>query len=166
MSSGRSCGLPVRAARCRPDTEGSARDHRVRKSYLDPVERDQYLRESVEIMRQARGWAGCWDFTLTADPLEPDRINVYEHWDSDEAFLRFRNEATAPAQTAGDPLPLPRAASPAVSGPGPGPRRSRGRLQWRRHAHRERRHYLRQAIPRPLQSVSREAAACTRASAK
>jgi quinol monooxygenase YgiN len=68
--------------------------------YLDSVERDQYLRESVEIMRQARGWAGCWDFTLTADPLEPDRINVYERWDSDEALLRFRNEATAPAQAA------------------------------------------------------------------
>jgi quinol monooxygenase YgiN len=68
--------------------------------YLDPVERDQYLCESVEIMRQARGWAGCRDFTLTADPLEPDRINVYERWDSDEALLRFRNDATAPAQTA------------------------------------------------------------------
>jgi quinol monooxygenase YgiN len=66
--------------------------------HLDPVERDQYLRESVEIMRQARGWAGCRDFTLTADPLEPDRINVYERWDSDEALLHFRNEATALAQ--------------------------------------------------------------------
>ncbi len=67
--------------------------------YLDPVERDRYLHESVEIMRQARAWAGCHDFTLTADPLEPDRINVYERWESDEALRRFRSEGTAATQT-------------------------------------------------------------------
>ena len=33
---------------------------------------------------------GCRDFVVAADPIEPDRVNVYEEWESEEALLTFR----------------------------------------------------------------------------
>jgi len=33
-----------------------------------------------------------WDFVVSADPLEPDRVNVYEQWESDAELEAFRGE--------------------------------------------------------------------------
>ncbi|MFE9335101.1 putative quinol monooxygenase [Streptomyces sp. NPDC006925] len=40
------------------------------------------------------------NFTLSADPIEPDRINVYERWESEEDLARFRGDAPEPGQAA------------------------------------------------------------------
>jgi hypothetical protein len=57
---------------------------------------------SLESVAQARRAAGCLDFVVAADPLEPDRVNVYGRWDS-EAHSR-RSEEMDPAPTdIGDP---------------------------------------------------------------
>ena len=39
----------------------------------------------------ARETAGCLDFAQSPDPLEPDRINVFERWESDAALQAFRD---------------------------------------------------------------------------
>jgi quinol monooxygenase YgiN len=57
---------------------------------VDPEARDRYLAGCVEVVRLARGAPGCLDFALSADPLDPARINVYERWASDEQLLAFR----------------------------------------------------------------------------
>lgn len=54
--------------------------------------RDDFLRRSADAIAQARGTAGCRDFVVAADPLEPDRVNVYEEWESAEALAAFRGE--------------------------------------------------------------------------
>ncbi|WIM99276.1 antibiotic biosynthesis monooxygenase family protein [Actinoplanes oblitus] len=54
-------------------------------------ERDRYLLGVAEVARLARGAPGCHDFAQTPDPIEPDRILVYERWSSDEDLLTFRN---------------------------------------------------------------------------
>jgi len=41
---------------------------------------------------QARRTTGCRDFILAADPIEADRVNVYEEWESEEALRTFRGE--------------------------------------------------------------------------
>ncbi len=58
-------------------------------------DRDRYLAGVAEVARLARAATGCSDFVQAADPLDPERINVYERWESDEDLLRFR--------TSGDP---------------------------------------------------------------
>lgn len=41
-------------------------------------------------MEQARRAAGCRDFVVASDPLEGDRVNVYEEWESREKLVAFR----------------------------------------------------------------------------
>ena len=41
---------------------------------------------------QARRSAGCRDFVVAADPIEAERVNVYEEWESEEALRAFRGE--------------------------------------------------------------------------
>lgn len=58
--------------------------------FVDPAERATYLAGCEDVMRQARQTPGCVDFQLSADALEPDRINVFEQWESVEAVEAFR----------------------------------------------------------------------------
>lgn len=60
------------------------------KIYVRPEARQVFLQSSAEAVAQARGFAGCRDFVVAADPLELDRINVYEEWESEEALQAFR----------------------------------------------------------------------------
>lgn len=60
--------------------------------YLRPGTRASFLQSSAQAMSQARGTAGCRDFVVAADPIEPDRVNVYEEWDTRAALVRFRGE--------------------------------------------------------------------------
>lgn len=65
---------------------------------VDPRERATYLAGCEDIIRQAREAPGCIDFYLTADPLDPDRINVFEHWESVEAVETFRGSGPSEEQ--------------------------------------------------------------------
>ncbi|CAN5724362.1 hypothetical protein BH24ACT5_BH24ACT5_14800 [soil metagenome] len=65
---------------------------------LDPHKRQPYLDESVAVMTAARRANGCLDFAITADPLEPNRINVFERWDSVDAVNAFRGDGPSDDQ--------------------------------------------------------------------
>ncbi len=54
--------------------------------------REEFVAASLEAVAQARRSEGCLDFVVAPDPLEPDRVNVYEAWESEEALLAFRGE--------------------------------------------------------------------------
>jgi quinol monooxygenase YgiN len=60
--------------------------------YVRPGARQGFLTSSAEAVAQARRAPGCRDFVVAADPLEPDRVNVYEEWESEEALLAFRGD--------------------------------------------------------------------------
>ncbi|MDH2428514.1 antibiotic biosynthesis monooxygenase [Sphaerisporangium sp. TRM90804] len=70
------------------------------KLYVEPGTRDGYLAGCLDVVKQAREAPGCLDFVLAADPLEDDRINVYERWESDEHLHRFRDTGPEPGQVA------------------------------------------------------------------
>jgi quinol monooxygenase YgiN len=57
---------------------------------VDPDARADYLDGCSDVVHQARAAPGCLDFSLTADLLDPARINVFERWESDEQLLAFR----------------------------------------------------------------------------
>ena len=67
--------------------------------YVDPDQRDAYLADCVEVVRQARSAPGCVDFAISADLVEPGRINVYERWESDAQLLDFRGSGPSGEQT-------------------------------------------------------------------
>ena len=70
------------------------------KLWVDAAHRDAYLAGCSKVVEQARAAAGCLDFALSADLVEPDRINVYERWETDEALARFRGAGPEPEQAA------------------------------------------------------------------
>jgi len=59
---------------------------------LAPGTRDRFLDRSRDAIVAARGAPGCRDFVVAADPLEPDRVNVYEEWESTESLEAFRGD--------------------------------------------------------------------------
>ncbi len=62
--------------------------------------RDGYVADCVAVVQQARTTPGCLDFAITADPIEPNRVLVYERWESDEQLETFRGSGPSDAQAA------------------------------------------------------------------
>jgi quinol monooxygenase YgiN len=52
--------------------------------------RAAHLEARVPIVEHARQAPGCLDFSLSADLLDPGRVNVYERWRSREDLLAYR----------------------------------------------------------------------------
>jgi len=65
-----------------------------------PEQREDYLSGCVEVVRQARRTAGCLDFALSADLLEPGRVNIFERWESQAAVDAFRGSGPSDEQGA------------------------------------------------------------------
>ncbi|NVI88448.1 antibiotic biosynthesis monooxygenase family protein [Actinomadura sp. BRA 177] len=68
--------------------------------YVDAGARDAYLDGCREVVGMARAAPGCLDFAVSADLVEPDRINVYERWESGEDVERFRGAGPEAEQAA------------------------------------------------------------------
>jgi quinol monooxygenase YgiN len=60
---------------------------------VDSEERESYLAGSVRVVEKARQADGCLDFAITADLLDPGRVNLFERWESEEAVKAFRRRA-------------------------------------------------------------------------
>ncbi len=58
--------------------------------YVVPGQREAFLESSRSSVEEAREAPGCRDFVVAADPIEPDRVNVYEEWDSESDLESFR----------------------------------------------------------------------------
>lgn len=63
-------------------------------------DRDRYLESCDEVIRLARAAPGCVDFHLSADRLEPDRINVFEQWETVADVEAFRGSGPSDDQSA------------------------------------------------------------------
>ena len=57
---------------------------------LDPTDRDAHVIASVGAVRLARQARGCLDFAVSADPVDPSRVNVFERWAGPEDLDAFR----------------------------------------------------------------------------
>ncbi|QIG45755.1 antibiotic biosynthesis monooxygenase [Nocardioides anomalus] len=67
---------------------------------VDADERAAYLESCREVVEAARATDGCLDFALTADLVDPRRVNVFERWESQEAVETFRGDGPAGDQQA------------------------------------------------------------------
>jgi quinol monooxygenase YgiN len=67
---------------------------------VEPQQRESYLASCVSVVEQARGTAGCLDFAITADLIDPGRINIFERWESQAAVETFRSGGPSNEQSA------------------------------------------------------------------
>lgn len=63
-------------------------------------ERDDYVADCAEVVLAARAAPGCLDFSITADPVHPERIRIFERWESEEQLLAFRGSGPSGSQQA------------------------------------------------------------------
>jgi quinol monooxygenase YgiN len=73
---------------------------------VEPDQREEFLAGRKEAIRSARAEAGCLEYAVTADPIEPDRVVLYERW-ADQASLDAHLAASRQA-----PTPPPGGVSP------------------------------------------------------
>jgi quinol monooxygenase YgiN len=52
--------------------------------------RDEFISRSKQAIRSARSDAGCIDFSVSPDPLDENRVNVFEEWKSKAELESFR----------------------------------------------------------------------------
>ncbi|MEV6274571.1 antibiotic biosynthesis monooxygenase family protein [Nocardia sp. NPDC051832] len=63
--------------------------------HLRVTDREKYLDQCKAVVEQARATPGCLDFSLGADLLDPDRVNILERWSTRAALDAFRGAGTA-----------------------------------------------------------------------
>ena len=68
--------------------------------YIEARLRDRHVASMAEFVRDTRTKPGCLDFAMSADPVEPGRVNLYERWDSEEQLEAFRATAAPPEAVA------------------------------------------------------------------
>jgi quinol monooxygenase YgiN len=67
---------------------------------VEPRLRESYLESCVSVVEQARATTGCLDFAITADLIDPGRVNVLERWESQAAVDAFRGNGPSGEQAA------------------------------------------------------------------
>ena len=67
---------------------------------VEPQQREAYLAGCVSVVEQARGTAGCLDFAISADLIDPGRVNIFERWESQAAVEAFRGSGPSDEQGA------------------------------------------------------------------
>ena len=62
---------------------------------LDPADRDAHVVASARAVRLARQAPGCLDFAVSADAVDPTRVNILERWARPEDLDAFRASGDA-----------------------------------------------------------------------
>src|SRR5918996_6313972 len=67
---------------------------------VEPEQRESYLAGCMSVVEKARRADGCLDFAITADLIDPGRVNIFERWESQAAVETFRRSAPRNKQAA------------------------------------------------------------------
>jgi quinol monooxygenase YgiN len=65
---------------------------------VEPLQRDSYLVGCKTVVERARSTPGCLDFAISADLLDPSRIDIFERWESRAAVDAFRGSGPSDEQ--------------------------------------------------------------------
>lgn len=63
---------------------------------VDAGDRDRFVAEHQDLITRARAFDGCIDLAISADPVEPNRVNNFEAWDSADVLDAWRAQANVP----------------------------------------------------------------------
>jgi quinol monooxygenase YgiN len=67
---------------------------------VEAHQRESYLAGCVSLVERAREAAGCLDFAIAADLIDPGRVNLFERWESQAAVENLRGSAPSGEQGA------------------------------------------------------------------
>ncbi|RDI54426.1 putative quinol monooxygenase [Nocardia mexicana] len=63
---------------------------------VDAERRDEFVAAHRDLVRRAREAPGCLDVAITADSLNPQRVNNFERWETRAHLDAWRAVADAP----------------------------------------------------------------------
>lgn len=63
---------------------------------IEADKRDSAVAAFAEMVARARKGAGCLDVAISADSVDPERINVFEHWRDQQSLDAWRKVANPP----------------------------------------------------------------------
>src|SRR4249920_3020596 len=63
---------------------------------VDPDRCDEFIAGREPGMRESRAEAGCIDYVMSADPIEPGRVYLFERWESKEHLAPHLARVSAP----------------------------------------------------------------------
>ena len=58
--------------------------------------RDSAVAAHAEMVARARKHDGCLDLAISADSVDPERINIFEHWRDQQSLDAWRKVANPP----------------------------------------------------------------------
>lgn len=61
------------------------------KLKIQPGRRDEFIARSIDAVVQARTYDLCEDFSVSPDPVDSARVNIFEKWQSRAALDAFRS---------------------------------------------------------------------------
>src|SRR5271165_3923754 len=70
---------------------------------LKPEERDRFVAASIDGMEASRAEAGCLEYVMAADPVDPGRVVLSERWESNEHLQRHLENIGARRGASGGP---------------------------------------------------------------
>jgi quinol monooxygenase YgiN len=65
-------------------------------SLTEADERDAAVEAFAGMVERARKQDGCLDLSMSADPIDPDRINLFECWRDRRSWKAWRKVAKPP----------------------------------------------------------------------
>ncbi|MER7010221.1 antibiotic biosynthesis monooxygenase family protein [Saccharopolyspora sp. NPDC000359] len=63
---------------------------------MDPAHRDEFVAAHQDLLLRGRQAPGCLDLAISADSVNPGRVNNFERWESREQLNAWRRVANAP----------------------------------------------------------------------
>jgi quinol monooxygenase YgiN len=62
----------------------------------DANARDAAVAAFADLVERARKYDGCLDVSISGDSVDPERINIFEHWRDQKSLDAWRKIAKAP----------------------------------------------------------------------
>ncbi len=61
------------------------------KLRLKPGKRGEFIEKSLEAISLARTVDACEDFSVSIDPIDENRVNIFEKWVARDPLVEFRS---------------------------------------------------------------------------
>lgn len=65
-------------------------------SCTDMDKRDAAVKTFAAMVERARKRDGCLDLSISSDPVDPERINLFECWRDEQSWKAWRKTAKGP----------------------------------------------------------------------
>lgn len=65
-------------------------------AFTEAEKRDAAVQAFAAMVARARKQEGCLDLSISSDPVDPERINIFECWRDQQSWTAWRKVAKGP----------------------------------------------------------------------